>query len=93
MYQSKYAKTPAEGLERKNEAIGRFQDSKELSIRVSAAGRDATMIVSEYYTHIHSHKNDEEMEKFLQEKWLMWREFFFKQYDNNEVAKNLTSPF
>ena len=86
-YKPKYAKTPAEGLERKQEFIRTSQDTKELSIRVASSMRDAVLVAVENPKF--AKMTDDEKKEYI----LMWREWFFKKYSTNETAKELTEPF
>lgn len=78
-------KTLGQAMERKEQSISRFQDTKELSIQVMSSGRDSTLIITTFYKDL----SDEE----IKEKWLMWRAWFFSKYDVNETTKELTQPF
>jgi len=76
-----------QAMERKEQSISRFQDTKELSIRVASSMRDAVLVSIENPKFKLMSKD--EQKKYIQE----WRKWFFEQYDPNEVSKNLTSPF
>jgi hypothetical protein len=86
-YKSKYANTPAEGLERKNQAIGKFQDTKELSIRVQSSLRDSVLIATARDGF--SKMTDDEIKAEITK----WREWLFGELDANEIVKRYTSPF
>jgi hypothetical protein len=47
-------------MERKEKSIAKFQDSKELGMRISAAQRDAVLIATSFYPEIANAENDKE---------------------------------
>ena len=80
-------KTIGQAMERKEQSIARFQDTKELSIRVASSMRDAVLVAIENPKF--AKMTDDQKKEYI----LQWRKWFFEQYDPNEVVKNLTSPF
>jgi len=77
-----------ETLDYKGKQIKKFTDAKEKSMALFAAGRDATMIVSEImrWETNEEHKND----LWLKEQVKMWRTWFYYEIystDPDEEAK------
>jgi len=83
----KQPKTFGEAMDRKEESISRFQDSKELSIAVASSMRDAVLVAVE------NPKFKEMSEKEKEEYITKWRAWFFRRYNVNETTKELTAPF
>lgn len=80
-------KTIGQAMERKEQSISKFQDSKELSIRVASSMRDAVQVAIEnpkFATMSNARKK-----KYI----LEWRAWFFDQYNPNRVVQELTTPF
>lgn len=59
-------------MDRKEESIEKFQSSKENSIKMAGAMRDATLLTIEEIHYAQS-KGEEITEKFVKETWSKWR--------------------
>lgn len=63
-------------MTRKEGSIEKFQNSKEENIKLSAAERDAVMIVTTFYKDRFTTDLDEVMEDMVKQKIVMWRDWF-----------------
>ncbi len=61
-------------MEKKEASIGRFQDNKEESIKISGAQRDATLMVTTFYP---VDMDTDALKKY----WKEWKDFFINQYE------------
>ena len=83
----KQPKTFGQAMERKEQSISRFQDIKELSIRIAGAQRDAVLVSINRQDF--KKMTDDQIKSELEK----WREYFFNLSDPNETEKKLTEPF
>lgn len=63
-------------MERKEDSIEKFQDNKEMSIKVSSTFRDATMLT------IASFEGKQPTEREMKEQWLKWRVWLYENWNN-----------
>jgi hypothetical protein len=66
-------------MEYKRVSIQEAQKSKEQSIMLAGAARDATIIITTFYPELAEKKTKD---KLIKEKWLEWRKWLYKQSDN-----------
>jgi hypothetical protein len=74
-------------LERKEQSISKFQDSKELSIRIASAQRDAVLIMTTI--GFPEEMTEGEIKTGIEK----WRKYFFELSDINNTLTSLTKPF
>ena len=72
-------------MEKKAEMISQAQDRKQDGIRMSAACRDATLVVVNLYPEL---ANAENKEGYIRDEWKRWRSWFF-----NESGEAPNEPF
>jgi hypothetical protein len=71
----------AKAMEKKNESIAKFQDSKETSIKLAGAMRDAVLIVTTFYKDLQMEDGDIEL------KIKQWRNWFLTNHGNESDVK------
>lgn len=70
----------AKVMEKKEKSIERFQDSKEASIKLSSAQRDAVLMVTTFFQNIPN-----TADVLLKKEIIKWRNWFLLSEDFNEI--------
>jgi hypothetical protein len=86
MYQSK-PKDFGQAMERKEQSISRFQDTKELSIRIMSAQRDSVLVSINRDSF--KKMTDEQIKTEIEK----WRAYFFGLSEPNKAVQELSEPF
>ena len=76
-----------QAMEQKQNSIKGFQESKSDSIKISSASRDASLMVTTMIPFGYKEQSEEE----LQEKWKMWRKWFYERLGDD--PKEFSEPF
>jgi len=89
MYDSFPKKDIKTTMDYKARQISGFQDDKQESMRLFSSGRDATLIVTEFY------KNDTMSDEQIKKKIIEWRDYFYKDiyHMDESTYKALNCPF
>ena len=68
--------------------IEKAQERKDDAIRISSTARDATLIITTFYSELSGADNKEEI---IKELWIKWRKWFYNRWDEEQLSDK--APF